>query len=89
MPTLKRVVRASRSERVYAALQNTPGANRHSLVHETLRLIREIHNHPWNGRAGASVGLTINKALDVIADKEVRVIQMDRDESEQEKHAVA
>jgi hypothetical protein len=88
MSTLKKVARGSRSERVYAALQNTPGANRHSLVHETLRLIRKIHNHPWNGRAGASVGLTINKALDFIADNEIRVIY-NRDEYEQEQHAVA
>ena len=70
MPTLKKVARGSRSERVYAALQNTPGANRHSLVHETLRLIYKIHAHPWNGRAGDSIGLTINKALDFIADNE-------------------
>jgi hypothetical protein len=84
MPTLKKVARGSRSERVYAALQNTPGANRHALVHETVRLIHKMHNHPWNGRAGASVGLTINKALDFIADNEVGVINMDRDESEQE-----
>jgi hypothetical protein len=52
-------------------------------------LIHQIHNHPWNGRAGDSVGLTINKALDFIADNEVEVIHPDREESKQEEQAVA
>lgn len=88
MPTLRQN-RGSRSERVYAALRSTPSANRHALVHETLRLIQQIHNHPWNGRAGDSVGLTINKALDFIADNEVEAIHTDHEESKQEEHTVA
>jgi hypothetical protein len=89
MSTLKKVARGSRSERVYAALQNTPEANRHALVHKTLRLIHKIHNHPWNGRAGDSVGLTINKALDCIADNQIHAMPRTRDEHDQAEFAVA